>query len=272
MNHSYPGQLLRRDLVWEARDRLEELRKGRADYLRRRSEIEGSTYLSELEKQHHMKLLSREAPDRLKSASVKLWGSFEEARALIERAIEAAHQSGVRWDYGKLSYLKDEFEARLSAPVVPAIFNGESVVERVARLRAQAVEANDLHALRALRLAAAPLLDRAGLEGSERVEASSLLAAFREDEEAETPAEVRALAAERLEIEALRSEARAEILSTEEVLTGEMTGIFRPVTAWGREVLGEAPEDTGAGVHWSERARRDAEQWAVERRAAGGAG
>lgn len=117
------------------------------------------------------------------------WSELQTARADLRSRLAALRtRSEDRINWPRVEALAEEYRAALGA--APGFLNGSSATQRAARFHAEAKQAGDIHRLRALRVATAEVLDRATVTVAERLEASILRQAFREDERNELGEEV----------------------------------------------------------------------------------
>lgn len=220
---------------------LAELRRIPGAYAVAAQAIKNDARWSEGHKRDLLAGLQFETAGDAKSQARRIRDAAQKALAVTREDLAQAHrQAESTWNYQRLEFLRQELTAKLAAPADP--LRKDSPTRRALAEYRRFDASGDAEALRALRLAAGPVLARAD---SDDPEAADLRRYFADDERQER-APVADLEAQAADLVKLAEAIDTEILHLEEAVTGyQRHPVFQAISPWEAEILGRTPANTG---------------------------
>ena len=220
---------------------LAELRRIPGAYAVAAQAIQGDGRWSDAHKRDLLAGLQYETSADAKAQARRVREAAQKALAATREDLAKAHrQAEGAWNYQRLEFLRAELGAKLAAPADP--LRKDTPTRRALAEYRRYAAAGDAEALRALRLAAVPLL---ALADADDPQAADLRRYFADDERQER-APVADLEAQAADLVKLAEAIDTEILHLEEAVTGyQRHPVFQAISPWEAEILGRTPQNTG---------------------------
>ena len=203
--------------------------------------IQGDNRWSDAHKKDLLAGLQYETAADAKAQARRVREAAQKALAATREDLAKAHrQAEGAWNYQRLEFLRAELGAKLAAPADP--LRKDTPTRRALAEYRRYAAAGDAEALRALRLAAGPVLAQA--EGDDP-QAADLRRYFADDERQER-APVADLEDQAAELSRLAEAIDGEILNLEQAVTGyQRHPVFQAISPWEAEIMGRTPQNTG---------------------------